>query len=100
MKTYQDMIGFFNVRGKMSKNDKPRKVGKKSDKTEKVSKNPFKMLLAYVKNSFREIKQSKFPNAKATRKMLFSVLVYVAIIILLIWGLDIFFSWVFRVILG
>jgi preprotein translocase SecE subunit len=99
-KTYQDMIGFLILRGKMSKNDKSKKVGKKSDKTGKVSKNPIKLFFGYIRDSFKEIRRTKFPNRKATGKSLFSVLVYVAIVLLLIWGLDIFFSWMFNVILG
>ena len=77
----------------MSKNSKPKRA-------EKVSKNPLKRLLDYIKSSFRELRQTRFPNGKATRKMLFSVLVYVAVILLMIWGLDIFFGWIFKLILG
>jgi preprotein translocase SecE subunit len=76
------------------------KVAKKSAKTAKSTKNPLKLLWRYLKDSFFELKQVRFPNGKATREMLFSVLVYVGLILLIIWGLDILFGWIFKVILS
>jgi len=81
----------------MSKN---KKVAKKTKKVEQPSKNPLKRLGLYIKNSFLELRKTKFPNGKKTRAMLLSVLIYVAIILAVIWLLDIFFGWVFELILG
>lgn len=60
---------------------------------------PFVKLGRYLKNSWREIRQVRWPNRKTTWKMTFAVLLYTAFFILLILVLDIFFSFVFNNIL-
>lgn len=60
---------------------------------------PFIKLGRYLKNSWREIRQVRWPNRKTTWKMTFAVLLYTAFFILLILVLDIFFSFVFNNIL-
>ncbi|MDR0887536.1 MAG: preprotein translocase subunit SecE [Candidatus Nomurabacteria bacterium] len=73
---------------------------KKDQKEAKKTRNPLKMLWNYIKASFRELKEVRFPNGKATRKMLFGVLVYVGLIFVIIWALDILFNWMFKAILS
>lgn len=61
---------------------------------------PFVALLTYIRDSWREIRQVRWPNRKATWKMVLAVLVYTALFILLISLLDVFFTWLFNLILG
>ena len=61
---------------------------------------PFVALGRYLRDSWREIRQVRWPNGKATWKMLLAVVIYSAIFILIITLLDLFFGWLFGLILG
>ena len=61
---------------------------------------PFVALWRYLRDSWRELRQVRWPNRKATWKMVFAVLVYTALFMLIISLLDLFFSWLFNIILG
>ena len=78
---------------------KPAKPLKKALTTLAFLGKPFVKLGRYLKNSWREIRQVRWPNRKTTWKMTFAVLLYTAFFILLILVLDIFFSFVFNNIL-
>ena len=54
----------------------------------------------YFRGSFREIRQVRWPNRKATWKMVLAVLVYTALFVVIITLLDLFFTWLFSLILG
>ena len=92
------------------KDKKTEKVAKKAakkaekaekvDKTEKKTHNPFVLLGWYLRDSWRELRQVRWPNRKATWKMVLAVLVYTAIFVILISLLDMFFTWLFNLILG
>ena len=76
---------------------------KKVDKNEKkpfILFRPFVALGRYLCDSWHELRQVRWPNRKATWKMVLAVLVYTALFIILISLLDVFFTWLFNLILG
>ena len=87
---------------KDKKIEKTKKVAeKKAKKAEKkagekksfILFRPFVAFGRYLRDSWREIRQVRWPNRKATWKMVLAVLVYTAIFILLISLLDMLFTW-------
>ncbi|MBR2840165.1 preprotein translocase subunit SecE [Candidatus Saccharibacteria bacterium] len=73
---------------------------KKSGKKPFILFRPFVALWMYLRDSWRELRQVRWPNAKATWKMVLAVLVYTALFVVVIFLLDLFFSWLFNLILG
>ena len=61
---------------------------------------PFVALFRYIRDSWREIRQVRWPNRKATWKMVLAVLVYTVLFVALISLLDVFLTWLFNIILG
>ena len=61
---------------------------------------PFVAFFVYLRDSWREIRQVRWPNGKATWKMVFAVLIYTALFVAIISLLDLFFTWLFGLILG
>ena len=61
---------------------------------------PFVYLGRYLRDSWQELRQVRWPNRKATWKMVVAVLIYTALFVLLITLLDLFFSWFFNLILS
>ena len=75
----------------------------KSKSTEKkpfILLRPFVALFRYLHNSWLELRQVRWPNRKATWKMVLAVLVYCLIFVVIISLLDLFFGWLFKLILG
>lgn len=64
-------------------------------KVKRVLTAPFR----YLRDSWREIRQVRWPNRKATWKMVLAIFIYTALFIVLIMLLDVFFTWLFNVIL-
>lgn len=60
---------------------------------------PFAAFGRYLKESWGEIRQVRWPNRKATWKMVAAVLIYTAIFVVLISLLDLFFKWLFNLII-
>lgn len=60
---------------------------------------PFVAFFRYLRDSWREIRQVRWPNRKATWKMVLAVLVYTALFVLIISLLDMFFTWLFSLII-
>ncbi len=83
-----------------------RKAAKNISSDEKPKKKvfilfrPFVALFNYIRGSWHEIRQVRWPNRKTTWKMLLGMVVYTAIFMVLIFLLDMFFSWLFNLILG
>ncbi len=75
------------------------KVKKSEGKKTFILFRPFVALGRYLRDSWREIRQVRWPNRKATWKMVIAVLVYTAIFIIIISLLDLFFTWLFSLIL-
>ena len=71
-----------------------RKETRKREKTGRVS------LWRYLKESWQELRQVRWPNARATWKMVLAVLIYTVLFIAIISLLDVFFTWLFNLILG
>ena len=85
------------------KKDAEKKVTAKKEKTEKkpfILIRPFVYLGRYIRDSWRELRQVRWPNRKATWKMVFAVLVYTAIFVVFISLLDLFFTWLANLILS
>lgn len=61
---------------------------------------PFIALGRYIKASWREIRQVRWPNRKATWKMTGAILVYAALVLIIILLLDALFTFIFNNILG
>lgn len=61
---------------------------------------PFIALGRYIKASWHEIRQVRWPNRKATWKMTGAILVYAALIMIIILLLDALFTFIFNNILG
>jgi preprotein translocase SecE subunit len=75
-------------------------VDKKSDKKPFILFRPFIALACYIRDSWREIRQVRWPNRKTTWKMVLAVVIYTALFVLIITLLDLFFTWLFNIILG
>ncbi len=82
---------------------KERKALKKSQKSDEerpvksyfVLARPFVAFGRYLRDSWREIRQVRWPNRKATWKMTLAVLVYVALFMVFLTLLDVFFTFIF-----
>ena len=61
---------------------------------------PFVALGRYLRDSWREIRQVRWPNRKATWKMTLAVFVYCAIFMAFILVLDALFTFIFDLLLG
>lgn len=84
---------------------KAEKIAKKAEKAKENKKvfilfRPFVAFGRYLRDAWREIRQVRWPNRKATWKMVLAVLVYTAIFMVLISLLDLLFRWLFGLILG
>ena len=60
---------------------------------------PFVALFRYLRDSWREIRQVRWPNRKATWKMVLAVFAYTALFVAIISLLDLFFTWLFSLII-
>ena len=88
---------------------KAEKVGKNGEKTPKTAKackkpfilfRPFVALGHYLRDSWRELRQVRWPNRKLTWKMVLAVIVYSLLFVVIISLLDLFFSWLFNLMLA
>ncbi len=94
---------------KPEKTEKPVKVAKpaktpekskpKQDKKPFILFRPFVAFGRYLRDSWRELRQVRWPNRKTTWKMVLAVFVYTALFIGLLVVLDILFDWIFSLIL-
>lgn len=79
--------------------EKEAKAKEKSGKKVFILFRPFVAFGRYLRDSWREIRQVRWPNRKATWKMVLAVLVYTALFVALISLLDLFFTWLFSLII-
>ena len=89
------------------KDQKPTKISKKTAKIDsKTDKKPFILFRPfvifgrYVRDSWREIRQVRWPDRKLTWKMTLAVIIYVLIFATVIMLLDVFFTFLFNKLLG
>ena len=61
---------------------------------------PFAALGRYIRDSWIELRQVRWPSRKATWKMFFAIVVYAALFMALIALLDMLFTWLFNLIIG
>lgn len=72
----------------------------KSSKKVFILFRPFVALGRYLRGAWHEIRQVRWPNRKATWKMVFAVIAYTALFMVIILLLDMFFTWLFNLIFG
>jgi preprotein translocase SecE subunit len=93
-------------RAAAKKLDKAEKKAAKKNKDEKPLKEcfflfiPFIALGRYIRDSFRELRQVRWPNRKETWKLVISVIVYVFLISGFIMLLDMLFNFIFSQVYG
>ena len=90
---------------KAKETKKAEKEAKSAEKAKSSKKvfilfKPFVAFFRYLRDAWKEIRQVRWPNRKATWKMVLAVLVYTALFVVLISLLDLFFTWLFNLILG
>ena len=73
---------------------------KKSAKKPFILFRPFVYLWRYLRNSWMELRQVRWPKRKYTWKMVVAVIIYSAFFMIVISLLDLLFSWLFGLILG
>ena len=74
--------------------------GEKEEKKPFFLVAPFVYLWWYLRDSWHELRQVRWPKRKYTWKMVLAVIVYSALFMVIISLLDLFFSWLFGLILG
>lgn len=91
---------------KTAKSIKPKKEKKIKEKRVKDgSKKPFILFRPfiafgrYLRNSWRELRQVRWPNRKVTWKMVLAVFVYTALFVSFLVVVDLLFDWIFNLIL-
>ncbi|MBR3263939.1 preprotein translocase subunit SecE [Candidatus Saccharibacteria bacterium] len=95
-----------------AKPEKPVKQPKKAEPTaksakkeSKTGKKPFILIRPlvyfgrYLRDSWREIRQVRWPSRKATWKLFFAILIYTLLFGAIIMLLDVFFTWIFNTII-
>ena len=75
-------------------------LNKKNEKKPFFLIAPFVYLWRYLRDSWMELRQVRWPNRKTTWKMVLAVVIYSALFMVIISLLDLFFSWLFGLILG
>ena len=75
-------------------------TGEKPLKEVFILARPFVALGRYLRDSWREIRQVRWPNRKATWKMTLAVFIYCAIFMVFILILDALFTFIFNLLLG
>lgn len=90
---------------KAAKASKVEKAVRQTSKQPKAKKpfilfRPFVAFFRYLRDAWREIRQVRWPNRKATWKMVLAVVIYTAMFMVLISLLDLLFRWLFSLVLG
>ena len=61
---------------------------------------PFVYFGRYIRDSWREIRQVRWPSRKAAWKLFFAILIYTLIFVGVIMLLDALFTWLFETVIG
>ena len=72
---------------------------KKSEKKPFILIRPLVYFFRYLRDSWHEIRQVRWPSRKATWKLFFAIIIYTVIIGAIIMLLDVFFTWLFNTII-
>lgn len=78
---------------------KAEKMAKKAGKKPFILIRPLVYLGRYIRDSWREIRQVRWPSRKATWKLFFAILIYTVLFIALIMLLDALFAWIFKTVI-
>ncbi|MBR2837031.1 preprotein translocase subunit SecE [Candidatus Saccharibacteria bacterium] len=100
-----------NDKKQINENRKKAKAAEKAEKRREREKanagkktfilfRPFVAFFRYLRDSWREIRQVRWPNRKATWKMVLAVIVYTALFVAIISLLDLLFTWLSGLIFG
>ncbi|MBQ8996921.1 preprotein translocase subunit SecE [Candidatus Saccharibacteria bacterium] len=90
---------------KIAKKSLDRKLEKEKRRAENPKKQtfvlfrPFVVLGRYLRDSWRELRQVRWPNRKLTWQMVLAVFVYTLIFVAFLVALDLLFDWLFSIIL-
>ena len=84
---------------KADDNKKAEKKAKKAGKKPFILIRPIVYFGRYLRDSWREIRQVRWPSRKATWKLFFAILIYTLLFGAIIMLLDIFFTWLFNTII-
>ena len=82
-----------------------KKAAKEAKRAKKANKKPFILIrplvyfTRYIRDSWREIRQVRWPSRKATWKLFFAILIYTVLFIALIMLLDALFAWIFKTVI-
>lgn len=79
---------------------KPQEKPKKAVKKPFVLFRPFVYFGRYIRDSWQETRQVRWPSRKATWKLFFAILIYTFLFVAIIMLLDALFSWLFNLIIG
>ena len=85
---------------KTAKKAEKRENGKKLPAPIRIITAPFRVIGRYIRDSWLELRQVRWPSRAATWKMLIAVVVYSGLLIAIIMLLDALFTWLFNLILG
>ena len=77
-----------------------KKVEKQSNKKPFILVRPIVYFFRYLRASWQETRQVRWPSRKATWKLFFAILIYTILFGAIIMLLDVFFTWLFNTIIG
>lgn len=106
VKAKVDSQGGKKARGAKKASHEAVKEAKKAVSSEKAVRKPFILIRPfvyfgrYVRESFMELRQVRWPSRKATWKLVLAIFVYTALFIAIIMLLDALFTWLFGLIIG
>ena len=98
------MANITRIKSKDAPKEKPKEAPEKKPK--KTSKKPFILIrpivyfFRYLRDSWTEIRQVRWPSRKAAWKLFFAIIIYTVLIGAIIMLLDVFFTWLFNLIIG
>lgn len=101
----REKVVLKDKKSEKSKKAEAKKKAKELKKKEQEKKKvfilfrPFVAFGRYLRDSWREIRQVRWPNRKATWKMVLAVFVYTILFVAIISLLDLFFTWLFSLII-
>lgn len=96
----KDKNSIKNSRSEAKMAEKKISIEQKNEEKPFVLIRPFVYLGRYFRDAWHELRQVRWPNRKTTWKMVLAVIVYTLIFVVFISLLDLFFSWLFNLILG
>jgi preprotein translocase SecE subunit len=94
-KTSEKVVSATKAEGKVS-NDKKNSTKKKTPKIAKTAIKPATGLFGYIKGSWQELKQVRWPNRRATWGLTIAVILYTIFFLIIILLFDAAFQQLFK----